>query len=119
MGLPFKHVFDVPEFEMYRTSVVGQTQVPDTDIAQHAADNQLVLITFDNDFRAKWVRLGVLAKCGVEVIVLPQVPGLDGQLLKIAQGFPHWLTTLGKQPYSYRVWSHNRRSSIPQLRKKP
>jgi hypothetical protein len=118
MGLPFRHVFEVPEFERYRTTVVGHTKVPDPEIAQHCADNELVLITFDDDFRAKWVRLGVLAKCGVEVIVLPQMAGIDGQLLKVAQCYQNWLRVLGNHPYSYRVWSHDRRSRIPQLRRK-
>ncbi len=117
IGLPFIHVFDVPEFEKYRMPTIGHTRVPDEEIAAYCGDRRHVLVAFDKGFHGRYVRTGLLRKADLEVIVMPQVIGVDGQLLRIAECYSSWQQILCRQPYGYRVWTHNTRSRVPQLQR--
>ena len=58
-----------------------------------------------DDFRGRWMRSGVLANNGVEVIVFTQdLEGLDEQHRIVTKWLPRWKSELGRNPYRYRVW---------------
>ncbi len=100
---PVTHVTQLcPE---YTTSTPGQNRAPDELIAERCADGQIVLVTVDSDFRGRWLRTGVLANHGVEVIVFTKdLEGLDQQHQVVTRWLPNWKSELGKKPYGYRVW---------------
>ena len=99
---PFTHVVDVfPEDVV----IPGQNKAADGKIAEWCAENQRVLVTVDSDFSGRWLRTGLLAQHGVEVIVfMKDIEGLSLQYQLIAKHLPMWQALLRPKPYGYRVW---------------
>ena len=99
---PVMHVVGHP---MNSSSVVGQCNVLDEDVAPWVAANELVLVTIDTGFLTKWVKTGLLRNHGVEVIVFSRdLKGLREQHGRIVKHLPHWIEDLGQHAYGYRVW---------------
>jgi predicted nuclease of predicted toxin-antitoxin system len=89
-----------------RTGTRGQSQASDHEIARWCARTEHVLVTVDEDFRGRWVRSGVLAAEGVEVIVFNSQPvGLAEQHELVTKHLRHWMSTLSRSPYQHRVWA--------------
>lgn len=101
---PVMHVWDALPHR--QTGTPGQSRATDEEIARWCAQTEHVLVTVDEDFRGRWVRSGVLAAEGVEVIVFNRPPiGLDEQHLEVTRHLPYWKSTLEKSPYQHRVWA--------------
>jgi len=89
----------------YAGPIVGQCQAPDPVISDWCAKTENVLVTSDTEFHGRWVRSGLLSQHGVEVIVFAeQIPGLQEQHRRVTRHLPAWMSTLGVNPYGYRVW---------------
>ncbi len=110
---PICHVKDHPD----NTAIVyGWCDVDDREIARWCAEHGLTLVTTDSDFTTRWVKSGVLAAHGVEVIVFTQdLNGLREQHVRVGKHLPHWIETLGHYPYGYRVWEQGH-ANAPKLR---
>jgi hypothetical protein len=112
VGYPLTHVNNAFPQNVGRRP--GQNRTPDEEIARWCAQTETVLIATDEDFRGKWVRLGVLANAGVEVIVFDHdLEGLRVQHERITKHFSVWEQELARQPYGYRVWRQGLRSLRP------
>ncbi len=62
-------------------------------------------MTIDSDFRDRWVKLGVLAKCKVETIVFTSdLSGVREQHRRLTVALPRWEETLAATPYGHQVW---------------
>jgi hypothetical protein len=106
--LPFSHVSTV--FPQPTGTIPGRCRTPDEDIAKWCGQTSTVLVTIDKDFQTRWVRSGLLAAHGVEVIVFTKdLKGLDEQHARITRHYPHWQTELQRQPYTHRVWMQNQK----------
>jgi hypothetical protein len=93
------------------TAVPGQNRTPDNVIAHWCAQTEHVLVTTDEDFRGRWLRSGLLAAAGVEVITFDHdIPGLRQQHARITKHFPWWEGELCKRPYGHRVWIQRQRN---------
>ncbi len=102
---PFVHVSEVLPSPSLPS---GQAGASDEEIAAWCADDVSVLVTTDSDFKGRWIRSGLLARHGVEVIVFNRdIPGLGNQHLRITTHLPAWQSELERQPYAYRVWVQN------------
>ena len=108
---PISHVYDVAEFEQYRTPILGQCRAPDELIAEYCGTNEIVLVSIDSEFRGKWVRSGVLRKENVEVIVYPDLIGLRTQVERVVLCYPHWQAALTQRPYGFRVWTYGKQAN--------
>lgn len=107
-GYPITHVTEV--LPGGATAVPGRNRTPDDVIASWCARTEHVLVTIDEDFRGKWLRSGLLASAGVEVITFDrEVAGLRAQHERITKHFPWWEQELSKQPYGHRVWTQGLR----------
>jgi hypothetical protein len=66
------------------------------------------LVTIDSagfSFNGRWVRTGLLARHGVEVIVFDRdIKGITEQHRRLTAHLPYWQSELERQPYGYRVW---------------
>jgi hypothetical protein len=92
-------------FPDYPGPKVGQCRAPDEVIAEWCAKTEQVLVSTDEDFRGKWVRNGLLATHGVEVIAFDRdLPGLRFQHERLTRLLPVWEQVLSQNPYGYRVW---------------
>ncbi len=111
------HVVDLcPE---YTTGTPGQNNAPDPVIAERCANQRIVLVTTDSGFRGRWLRSGVLANHGVEVIVFTQdLVGLPEQHRIITKHLPRWKSELGRNRYGYRVWQQPVNRAISELKSK-
>lgn len=113
MGLPVTHV--VRALPAYAGPVEGQSRAPDEVIAPWCARTEHVLVTIDEDFKGRWIRSGLLAEHGVEVIVFDRdIIGLAEQHHRITMHLPHWQDELSGAPYAHRVWLQTRKQR-PQL----
>jgi hypothetical protein len=102
---PFWPVCHVRVHPMNTAKTVGQCNVQDQDVAPWCSDNGLVLVTIDAGFATRWVKSGLLANHGVEVIVFAKdIKGPRAQHEAITRHLPHWMETLGKVTYGFRVW---------------
>ena len=105
---PITHVVDA--LPQYRGPLAGQSQATDAEIAQWCGQTEHVLVTIDTDFSGRWVRSGLLAVHGVEVIVFDRdIPGLRNQHARITRHFDAWQDALRRQPYLHRVWIQGKR----------
>ena len=83
----------------------GQCRAPDEVVAEWCAKTEYVLIATDEDYRGKWVRNGLLALHGVEVIAFDKdLATLRRQHQRITRLFPVWEQALSLNPYGHRVW---------------
>ena len=106
--LPIIHVYRA--LPQHQGPVVGHCHAPDEVIAPWCAKTQHVLVTIDEDFKGRWLRSGLLAAHGVEVIVFDKdIPGLTAQHLRITTCLPWWQRTLEPHPYGHRVWLQTRK----------
>jgi hypothetical protein len=88
----------------------GRQPAPDPEVAKWCGQAQYVLVTIDTDFWSRWVKTGLLANCGVEVIVFNEdLKGLEAQHSRVTRHYAFWQETLGKSPYAHRVWSQTRK----------
>ncbi len=111
VGYPVTHV--VNAFPKNVGDRSGQNRTADEEIARWCAQTGTVLVSTDEDFRGKWVRLGVLSNLGVEAIVFDHdLEGLRVQHERITRHFPTWEMELGRQPYGHRVWRQGVRNRI-------
>jgi hypothetical protein len=111
VGYPITHV--VTAFPLNVGKRSGQNRTPDEEIARWCAQTETVLVSTDEDFRGKWVRLGVLSTLGVEAIVFDHdLEGLRLQHERITKHFPVWEMELGRQPYGHRVWNQGVRNRV-------
>lgn len=105
--LPFTHVASV--FPQPPGTPPGRCRTPDPDIAKWCGQTSTVLVTIDTDFHTRWLKSGLLAAHGVEVIVFADdLKGLDEQHARVTRHYPQWQTDLRQQPYAHRVWVQNR-----------
>jgi len=99
---PVRHVHVHP---LNTATTVGQCNVQDEDVAPWCADNRFVLVTIDRGFKTRWIKSGLLADHGVEVIVFAKdIKGPRAQHEAITKRLPHWMAVLGQYPYGFRVW---------------
>jgi hypothetical protein len=114
VGLPVVHV--VTALPAYAGPAAGNSRAPDDKIAEWCAQTEHVLITTDQEFQGRWIRSGMLAKHGAEVIVFDrQLVGLQEQHRRVTIQLPIWQAELGKQAYAHRVWEQSHRQ-LPMLR---
>lgn len=110
VGLPYRHVSDIPRFEGPKP---GQSTRSDEDIAAWCARAGLVLVTLDDDFRARTVKTAILAGLGVEVIVISHpVAGAEMQLLTLLRLRESWCRTIADLPSGGRIWVQDRRRPL-------
>ena len=110
---PVQHIRTHPE---NTSDVEGQCNVVDERVAPWCAENGLVLVTIDSGFQARWVKTGLLAQNGLEVIVFSQdLKGPREQHSRISRHLPHWIETLNEYDYGYRVWSQGPQNK-PEIR---
>jgi hypothetical protein len=99
---PIMHVTELPG---HPSNVVGQSPVPDDEIARFCGRTAHVLVTIDRDFQGRWIRSGLLKEHGVEVIAFDRdIKGLDEQHRRITEHLRYWHAELGKLPYGHRIW---------------
>jgi len=111
VGLPFLHVSKVPGFG--DPAVRGRAPVEDADIAKWCGVTGRILVTADGDFKGRWVRSGLLARHGAEVIVFTEeLVGLREQHLRITTGYSHWPARLAAHQAGHRVWLQGRRGLL-------
>lgn len=68
----------------------------------------MVLVTVDQEFKARGEHSEILQKCGAEVIVFLKDPkGLESQQLEIETQLRNWIIKLSKYVYGYRVWEQH------------
>lgn len=100
---PVSHVFH--ELGPGTATVYGQTNIEDVEIARWCGQTGTVLVTIDEDFRARWVRSGALERHGVEVICFDRdIIGLQEQHRRVTVHLPAWQQELTAHPYAHRVW---------------
>ena len=103
LGYPVTCVFR--SFPDYPGPRHGQCRAPDEVIAEWCAKTEHVLVSTDEDFRGKWVRNGLLATHGVEVIAFQKdLITLRTQHERITRLFSVWEDLLRLNPYGHRVW---------------
>lgn len=103
---PVIHVASIPG--LGTSTVPGQQNAEDEDIAKWCATTETTLVTADEDFRGRWVRSGALMRHGTEVIVFKkQLVGLDVQHRIITVCLPGWHQRLDPQAYAHRVWEQD------------
>lgn len=82
-------------------------------MAAWCASNERVLITCDDDFRARTPRTRALADSGLEVIVFTyQLLLLSAQIATITARLPAWQAKLSQLPYDTRVWLQYRTGAL-------
>lgn len=112
--LPIIHVSRIPGF---RGAVTGQSPVEDEVIAKWCATTKTVLVTQDEDFTTRWVRSGLLAQHGAEVIVYGyELLGLEVQHRTMVTHYPLWVARLEPLDYRHRVWQQGRRGSPTEMK---
>jgi hypothetical protein len=113
--LPFAHVADV-----FGGAVTGQSPVEDEVIARWCGTGGHVLVTIDGDFRARWVRSGLLATHDVEVIVFHRdILGLAEQHRRVTLAYEGWVQALCRHDAGHRVWEQRARGSPTLMRRRP
>ena len=101
--LPFMHVTDA--LPAPPGTPRGRLPRPDSDVAKWCGQAGRVLVTIDTDFYTRWIKSGLLAQHGVEVIVFTEdLKGLEHQHARVTKHYPWWQKELGAQPYMHRVW---------------
>lgn len=96
------HVSRVPELT---AEVRGRPDAPDRAIAAWCAENRVVLVTCDDDFRGRRTRTRELVASGLEVIVFAhEIRGLGNQIDVISRNLNRWQNKLARYPYGSRVW---------------
>jgi hypothetical protein len=97
----------------------GQSLAPDDQIAEWCAKTEYVLVTLNSqDFAGygRWVRNGLLAKHGVEVIVYDRdIKGLQEQHRRLTANLERWTQALETFPYGHRVWDQGLRGPPKQV----
>lgn len=116
--LPFIHVTDA--LPAPPGTPRGRLPRPDPDIAKWCGMTNYVLVTIDADFHTRWVKSGLLAAHGVEVIVFAaDLKGLDEQHARVTRHYPYWQSELGLNPYVHRVWVQTLRKAPGLIQGKP
>lgn len=110
VGVPLLHVSRVPGLGGAKA---GQSGADDATVAKWCSATGYVLITCDNDFRAKWVRSGLLASLGVETIVFGWQPrGAKEQHRLITGFYDKWTDQLKHHTAGHRVWLQPKRGRL-------
>jgi len=92
---------------------LGRSDASDENIARWCAENEVVLVTCDDDFRGRTARTSALTKYGVEVIVFAyQICGLQNQIDTVARCVTSWQKRLEVLPYEGRVWIQHRTGGL-------
>jgi hypothetical protein len=108
--LPITHVYRA--LPAQAGARVGQCNASDADISAWCARTEHVLVTSDREFYGRWIRSGMLAEHGVEVIVFSElIPGLAEQHRRVTKHLPAWISVLGVNPYAHRVWVQTARQN--------
>lgn len=116
VGVHILHVSKVPGLA---GQITGHSGADDPTVARWCATTSHILITCDSDFRARWVRTGLLAKEGAEVIVFKwQVSGLQEQHREITTRLPSWTDSLTRVQRGHRVWIQAKRGPLYEQRQK-
>ena len=85
----------------------------DKEIVAWCAGHAHVLVTSDGDFKGRWIRSGLLASHGVEVIVFNQdIQGINNQQCRITKHLPEWQSDLEGQPYAHHVWIQHKKRRL-------
>lgn len=106
--LPFVHVAEA--LPTPPGTPRGRQPRPDSDVAKWCGQTSHVLVTIDTDFHTRWIKTGLLAAHGVEVVVFSEdLKGLTAQHARVTRHYPYWQSVLGRGPYLHRVWMQTTR----------
>jgi hypothetical protein len=110
VGYSFMHVHQLPG---NTAPIPGQCDLDDSAIAIWCGKANRVLVTCDQDFRTRWLKSGLLAREGVEVIVFSRnIAGLAEQHRRVTLHLPDWIKLLEQQGYGHRVWEQPTRGLL-------
>ena len=94
----------------------GRCDAPDADIGRWCRDTQTVLITLDDDFKARRARAWTMAGEGAEVILFEfELAGVQQPHAEITRLLPVWERALGRYEYGPRLWRQVRNRTTPVL----
>lgn len=100
---PFLHACQVPGWADEHNP--GWCRVKDPVIAEHCGTYKLTLITFDTDFKTKWLRSGILAKTGAEAVWIDRQIPRPGRQLEFLMAHRQKLeSALSQRPYAGQAW---------------